>query len=151
MKRIFHSVIILLFSFCVSAQTKEALKVDEFILDNCETAMARLDGYAIELQGKPENKAHIIFYEGKITIGSKKILARRGEAKARVDDLKRYLVEKRLIPSNRIEIINGGIREEHSVEFWIVPDGASTPKRTPTLKKIKYAKGNPVRLCSEMF
>ncbi|HEX8400053.1 MAG TPA: hypothetical protein VF644_21665 [Pyrinomonadaceae bacterium] len=152
MKQILHTVIILLVSFSVSAQTRGARKVDEFVLSNCEVAMARLDNYALSLQNEPTTIAHIIFYEGKILESlSKKILPRRGEAEARVNDLKRYLVENRLIPSNRIEIINGGIRKEHSVEFWTVPNDASAPKPTPTLKKIKYAKGNPSRLCSEMF
>jgi hypothetical protein len=41
---------------------------------------------------------------------------------------------QRGIDSSRIVLLNGGFREEDSVEVWIVPQGARPPQATPTLQ-----------------
>jgi hypothetical protein len=45
-----------------------------------------------------------------------------------------YLVTQRGIDASRIVVVNGGFREEDSVELWIVPSGAAAPKPTPTVQ-----------------
>src|SRR6266566_2277311 len=50
-----------------------------------------------------------------------------GEAQARVDRAKDYLVNTRGIDAGRIVTIDGGCRSDLSVELWIVPTGATPP------------------------
>ena len=45
-----------------------------------------------------------------------------------------YLVSQRGIDASRLVVVNGGFREEDSVELWMVPSGAKPPQATPTVK-----------------
>jgi len=133
---------------------QEARKFDEMGQVNCEYAKARLDNLAIQLQQEPGAKGYIIFYGGKsysAYVYSKRArqyisvrrLPRRGEAKARMYPWIDYLTNSRGVEAPRIEMIDGGYREEPAMEFWIAPPGASRPTPTPTLteKEIKFRKG----------
>jgi hypothetical protein len=64
MRPIIFPAIFFTLVFCVSAQTKEAQKVDEFTTLNCEDIAARTNGLIQILSENPESKAFIIFYEG---------------------------------------------------------------------------------------
>lgn len=66
MKPSLKLAIILIFSSSISAQTKGALKFNEFAKYECSTAIAYLYDYSVELSVNPKVRAHIIFYEGKI-------------------------------------------------------------------------------------
>lgn len=120
----------------------------------CEDAKARLDNFAIQLQEDPSAKGYIIFYGGKSyrsNIYNKRtkrympveLLPRRGEARARMSPWIDYLIESRAILASRIQLIDGGYREDPAMEFWIAPSGAKPPTPTPTLteKVIKFRKG----------
>jgi hypothetical protein len=54
-----------------------------------------------------------------------------------------YLTNSRGIDASRVEVIDGGYREEPMMEFWIAPPAAPAPTPTPTLteKAIKFRKG----------
>jgi hypothetical protein len=45
-----------------------------------------------------------------------------------------YIVTQRGISASRLTVVNGGYREDDSVELWIVPSGASAPQATPTVQ-----------------
>jgi hypothetical protein len=149
---IFCFVILVSSSF---AQTLKPQKIDEFGDLNCESAWARLDGFAISAQNEPNAKIHIIFYGGKRYasgyIYNKRIrkhiqifsLPQHGEARTTVVRWRDYLVNNRGIDPERIVLADGGYRENHSVEFWLVPASAKPPEITPTLeeKDIKFRKG----------
>jgi len=45
-----------------------------------------------------------------------------------------YIVEQRGIDASRLVIVNGGFREDDSVELWVVPAGAEAPRATPTIQ-----------------
>ena len=77
---------------------------------------ARLDNFAIELQNTPGEQGYIIAY-GSCT----------GEAQARADRAKDYLVNTRGIDASRIVTVDGGCRSELSVDLWVVPAGATPP------------------------
>jgi hypothetical protein len=144
-----------LFAFASNAfAQQEARKFDSMGQVNCEDAKARLDNLAIQLQQEPSAKSYIIFYGGKrysAYIYSKRarryvtvqLLPRRGEAKARMTPWMDYLTNSRGVEAARIEVIDGGYREEPTMEFWIAPPGAVRPTPTPTLteKEIKFRKG----------
>lgn len=87
---------------------------------------ARLDNFAIQLQNEPGSQGYIIAYAGR--------RARTGEAQARADRAKDYLVNTRGIDPGRIVTVDGGYREDLTVELWIVPQGATPPTASPTLQ-----------------
>jgi hypothetical protein len=59
--------------------------------------------------------------------------ARAGEAEARAARAKEYLVKVRGIDARRIVTIDGGHREDLTVELYIVPSGDTPPFSTPTV------------------
>jgi hypothetical protein len=133
---------------------QEAKKFDEMGQLPCDAAKARLDNFAIQLQSDPTATGYLIFYGGKTyhhLVYDKKtkqyvgvqLLPRHGEAKARIDQWISYLTDSRGIDRWRLEVIDGGYREEPTIEYWVAPSGAKPPTPTPTLteKEIKFRKG----------
>jgi hypothetical protein len=88
---------------------------------------ARLDNFAIQLQNEPGAQGYIIAYGGR--------RGRAGEAQARADRAKDYLVNTRGVDPGRIVTVDGGYREDLTVELWIVPTGATPPTASPTLQQ----------------
>ncbi|MGI8654026.1 MAG: hypothetical protein ACR2LC_02265 [Pyrinomonadaceae bacterium] len=101
-------------------------KFDEYGNVNFNDEKARLDNYAIQLQNAPGTQAYIIAYGGR--------RGRTGEAQARADRAKNYLVNTRGIDAGRIQTVDGGFREDLAVELWLVPQGATPPTAAPTVQ-----------------
>jgi hypothetical protein len=129
----------------------------------CDDVKGWLDSSAVELERNPNAKLYIVFYGGKsyfnnlydrrtgdYSIG-RTLLPRHGEAKARISWWKSYLIIARGVEASRIEVIDGGYRNEFTVELWLVPSGANPPTLKPTLteKDIRFRSGRPN--CNEMF
>jgi hypothetical protein len=95
---------------------KEPVKFDEYGNIKFNDEKARLDNYAIQLQNDPGAQGYIIAY------GSCE-----GEAQARADRAKDYLVNTRGIDAGRLVTVDGGCRSELTVQLWIVPTGATAP------------------------
>jgi hypothetical protein len=100
-------------------------KFDEYGNIRFNDEKARLDNFAIALQNEPGAQGHIIAYGGR--------RGRAGEAQARADRARDYLVNTRGIDPGRIVTVDGGFRENLTVELWIVPTGAAAPTATPTV------------------
>jgi hypothetical protein len=100
----------------VRAPNAPAVKFDEYGNIKFNDEKARLDNYAIQLQNQPDAQGYIIAY------GSC-----AGEAQARADRAKDYLVNTRGIDGSRLMTVDGGCRSDLSVELWIVPRGATAP------------------------
>jgi hypothetical protein len=115
-------------SSCTTAVTKTAVarKVDEYGNIRFNDEKARLDNFAIELQNDPTAQGYLICYGGR--------RGRAGEAQRRCDRAKDYLVTTRGIDASRIVTVDGGYKEELSVELWIVPNGATPPTASPTVQ-----------------
>ena len=96
--------------------------------NNCtfDDQKARLDNLAVELQNDPSTRAYVIAYGGRMSpVGQvEKLMSRARE----------YLVTQRGIDASRLSMVNGGFREDDSVDLWIVPSGASAPQPTPTVQ-----------------
>jgi hypothetical protein len=96
--------------------------------NNCtfDDQKARLDNLAVELQNDPSTRGYILAYGGRMSpIGQvEKLMSRARE----------YLVTQRGIDASRLVVVNGGFREEDSVELWVVPSGAAAPQPTPTVQ-----------------
>lgn len=96
--------------------------------NNCtfDDQKARLDNLAVELQNDPSTRAYIIAYGGRYSpLGQVEVLMTRARD---------YLTSQRGIDASRFVVVNGGFREEDSVELWLVPSGAKAPQATPTVK-----------------
>jgi hypothetical protein len=144
-----------LFAFASNAfAQQEARKFDSMGQIYCDDAKARLDNLAIQLQQEPGAKGYIIFYGGKSYLRSVynkkakryvavKLLPIRGEAQLRIAPWKSYLINNRGVEESNVEVIDGGYRQEFTIEFWIAPSGAKPPPPTPTLKEaeIRFRKG----------
>jgi PKD domain len=109
-------------SFPVQAAPR---KIDEYGNIRFNDEKARLDNFAIELQNDPTSQGYIIAYGGR--------RGRAGEAQRRADRAKDYLVNTRGISADRIVTVDGGFREDLTVELWIVPQGATAPAASPTV------------------
>ena len=116
-------------SFIVAPLPKKVIVAQEFDeCNNCtfDDQKARLDNLAVELQNDPTTRAYIIAYGGRMSpLGQVEVLMTRARD---------YLVSQRGIDASRLVVVNGGFREEDSVELWMVPSGATPPQATPTVK-----------------
>lgn len=110
----------------VKIEGTSTYKFDE--CDSCtfDDQKARLDNLSVELQNDPSARAYIIAYGGRYSP-----VAQVGVLMKRARD---YIVRERGIDASRLVIVNGGFREEDSVEIWIVPAGATPPRATPTVQ-----------------
>jgi hypothetical protein len=100
----------------IRAVVPPAVKFDEYGNIKFNDEKARLDNYAIQLQNAPGSQGHILAYG-----------ACAGEAQARADRAKDYLVNTRGIDASRLVTVDGGCRSELTVELWVVPTGAIAP------------------------
>ncbi|HJU53571.1 MAG TPA: hypothetical protein VJ715_03330, partial [Pyrinomonadaceae bacterium] len=93
-----------------------ARKFDEYTDLRFNDEKARLDNFAIALQGEPGAQGYYVIF------GSCE-----GEADQRSARAVDYLVNNRGIERSRITVVNGGCREQLTVELWIRPTGAAEP------------------------
>lgn len=100
-------------------------KVDEYGDIKFEDEQARLDNFAIELQNWPEGKGYIIAYGGR--------RSHPGEARKRAERAKRYITTVRNIPVRQVVVIDGGYREELTVELRLRSQNAPPPQPMPTV------------------
>lgn len=123
-----------------------AQKVSEYRDITFADEKGRLDDFAAELERDPQALGYILAYAGR--------RAYKGEAERRGRRAKSYLVERHGLSGERVVVIDGGFREERTVELFVVPTGATPPGATPTVdpeqvqivtekKGAKPAKPNP--------
>ena len=112
-------------------------RVDEYGNIRFNDEKARLDNYAIALQNDPGAQGYIICYGGR--------RGRTGEAQARCDRAKNYLVNERQIDASRVVTLDGGFREELTVELWVVPTGATPPTASATVDPSEVQTTSPRR------
>jgi hypothetical protein len=114
---------------CLSAAAQEkAILVDSFTFTNGEDGNARIDMLRLQLDSSPQSAGLVIVYGGK--------RGKRGEIEAHIRGINKVFVTKG-IDHMRTPVINGGYREKLTVEFWLIPPGADTPKPTPTVERKK--------------
>jgi hypothetical protein len=118
-------------------RTVVARKIDEYGNIRFNDEKARLDNLAIELQNDPTAQGYIICYGGKV--------GRAGAAQARCDRAKNDLVTRRSIPAERIVTVDGGYRDDLTVELWVVPAGATPPTASPTVDPSEVRTTQPRR------
>ena len=77
---------------------------------------ARLDDFAIELQHAPDAKGYIVAYGAKNKFPGWPVRNAR--------DSRQFLLNYRGIPAARLDVLNGGVRDDNRLELWLVPPGA---------------------------
>jgi hypothetical protein len=86
---------------------------------------ARLDNFSILLHQQPQMKGYVLVYS------SKKIPS--SSAKLRARHARDYLIRVRHLRPKRIEIVDGGYREQFQIELYILPKSATPPISRPTV------------------
>ena len=97
----------------------QSQKLTEIGDTNADTEMAHLDLMAVALAKNPESRGYVIAYSDARTPP--------GSFLMRIYGYRDYLVNTRGIDSNRFEIVEGGVKDKISTEFWLVPNGAKPP------------------------
>jgi hypothetical protein len=100
-----------------------ARKLDEYGDINFDEERARLDSLSVELENDPAAQGYLVCYGGR--------RGRRDEARRRCARARDYLGRARA-PA-RLVTVDGGFREQPSVELWVVPSGATPPYASPTV------------------
>ena len=114
-------------------------KIDEYGDLSPADEEARLDNFAAELKNDPDTIGYIISYAGR--------RARVNEAQERAARAKSYLMNKHGIEEGRLVIIDGGHREDRTVELYVNPRDASAPPASPTVdpSEVIIIKGGRVK------
>lgn len=146
-----------IFSVNAFAQSGEARKVDNFGYLPCGDFMGHLDAALSEQFYNPGSKIYVLYYEGKYhrsNVWNKKlkrfetklVAPRQGNALKFAKEVVLY-AKSRKFDVNKIVLVNGGHREELTLEMWIVPNGAAAPRAAPTVDKkdVIFSKGNALR------
>lgn len=114
-------------------------KLDEYGNISWNDEKPRLDNFAIELQMQTAAKGYILCYGGKV--------GREGEARRRCQRAAGYVSAVRSIDAARIVTVDGGFREELTVELWVAPPGLTPPQPSPTVDRseVRFVKDRAKR------
>jgi TonB family protein len=85
-----------------------------------------IENIAIHLKQNPRLVVYIISYAGR--------QARVNEARETMDAVRRHLVERKGIKARQVVALDGGFREEASVELFLARRGSAAPVPTPALE-----------------
>lgn len=77
------------------------------------------------LQTEPGGRAHIIGYSGPVDP--------QGKLSRYLGYMKANFSDSLGDDSNPVSVVNGGYRQEFTIELWIVPRGAKAPELTPSI------------------
>lgn len=140
---------------CSSIFAQGAIKQEEIGNTSCEDYLSRMEVVRSVLLSEPDTKIYLLIYEGKENLYNPKthkinlVLPAYGSAQARIDSIKKrfeFMQSKHLL--ERIVFVKAGFRMTFAVEVWFVPNDATPPSPTPTLKKMRYRKGKPQGFCA---
>lgn len=148
MKRNISKIILLIYltslGFQTFAQQKSvAIKFDEFFYQKADLT-GRANRFAQYIKKDLQSKFYIVYYNPR---KSKYGL----DGKKWADYALGVLANGYDISQSRIILIDGGIRENQSLEFWIVPEGANPPKPTPHFDEREAITCPEIKIDGESF
>jgi hypothetical protein len=91
---------------------------------NMEDEWARIDSLAAELRADSESQAYIIGY--------KALRAEPGSSMHHINYV-RDLLRSRVVDDSRVKVIDGGYRDNLTIELWIAPNCSSVPNPSQTI------------------
>jgi hypothetical protein len=100
-------------------------KIDEYGNLRWGDERARLDNVAIEIRNDPTAVAYLVCYGGR--------RAREREAGRRCARAARYLKRAAGAEDARVVTLDGGFREDLTVELWLLPSTVGPPGVVPTV------------------
>lgn len=103
----------------VSTPPAAAVKVDSFGDTEDSDWLARLDNFAITLQDSPGSKGYVAAFYARNKFP--------GWPLRRANWAVGYLIATRLIPPERLSVVNGGFADETRYELWAAPADAAPP------------------------
>jgi len=109
----------------VSSIEDDSIKLEEYGSTSFNKEKIVLDKFAASLKGRPAARAFIIAYGGRHS--------RNNEAINRAERAKNYLINVKGVDVARVIAVDGGYREEHTVELFISPNGIAVPTPLPTV------------------
>lgn len=107
------------------ASTARYKHFDEYLKRAVMDESARLDTFAVELQNNQGFTGYVLAYAGR--------RARVGEAQTNANEIKSYLIKKRGIEPNRVVAVDGGHREQSTIQLYLVARDLPPPVPTPTI------------------
>jgi hypothetical protein len=131
MRRILPAFVIIV-AACVSVAAQDAQVTqrpqpfDSFGELRFSDLMARLDNFAVALQGSPSARGYIVAYPGR----DKFLLW----PMRRAQQSRAYLTQERGLDAARVEVVDGELVEQLRFELWIVRAGEQLP-----VKRMDYA------------
>jgi hypothetical protein len=101
--------------------------------DNLNRIYARLDTFIIQaIESRDSHKGYVlVYFDEKLSLK---------EYKARLDKIKEHIFKGRNVSAEQIAVIEGGMREEAEVEFYILPKEWKPPAPNPTLPSPQFVK-----------
>jgi hypothetical protein len=121
MKRLLPLAALFVVCACAGARAQGDVPglVDAFGKVNMSDLAARLDNFAIELQNDPSARGLFVVYPRPDRLpGWYMRLAYWGKG---------YLIKVRGFDASRVEVVNGGYRDEVKYELWALRPGAASP------------------------
>lgn len=120
--RVLACASLLLCAFACELRAQEqagARKIDECGDILISDWLARADNFAIELQNAPATKGYIVAYGVPNKFP--------GWPLRRAYQIKGYLLQSRGLEASRVEVVNGGYRDDVLYQLWLVGPGAQLP------------------------
>lgn len=140
----------------VFGQTGEAQKRAEFGFLPCNYFNFLVLAAYKDYQKLPDASIYVVYYEGKnleISVWNKQknleekriLKPKRGNARNRAEEVPLLLQQDPKFQTEKIVLLDGGFRENLTIEIWLVPKDAAPPIPTPTInaKNVKFVKGKP--------
>ncbi|MBV9928947.1 MAG: hypothetical protein JOZ96_28300 [Acidobacteria bacterium] len=142
MRRTFATLLLLALSAAaVHARQQQpaaggARLVDEFGDVAISDLMARLDNFAIELQNEPASRGVIVAYGVRHRFP--------GWPLRRAHMSRTYLANTRGLEAARLSAVFAGLRDEATLQLWVVPPGAEPPARPFDLALLMSGEKTPL-------
>jgi hypothetical protein len=111
------------------AQSEEARKIEE-ITEFCdENLIYQIDSFLIELQKNPSSKGYVVFYNADSANGcQEKLQTKRGQFSGVINMIEKKFRARGFDPK-RFVWINGGYKQNWTIELWIVPTETNAKAR----------------------
>ncbi len=108
-------------ALCVNARAQADVPglIDAFGAIQISDFLARADNFAVELQNNPAAKGYVVAY-----VVPDKL---PGFPLRRAHWARGYLISGRGIDASRIEVVNGGYKDDFRFEFWLLDGNAKPP------------------------